>query len=363
MLINTECRSISTTASTAVFQFVLRGKLAGDWVQNLEHAWDTARSVLGAKELVVDLSGISEADEPGVALLSRMRQSGAVLTAAHPPQSESFLASLGVTTFRSHPKPHSRFGPPLPSPLLEQAIGSSGLLGYPASGLVILEEFPRIVILEFPVFHSIEKQVSSAFHTHIQIRYGIDLAVAVEQPRQSDFGEMAVPAAFQLAKQLRQAPRKIAAELVEEIGSIPGVSATWKGLAMEFTSTFAWTARLVERPSRCGDTQGATASGEKIIVESTPRRDPTRRRPYRPPAQRGARRHLRPHATRLRLPRRGAELHRRSLAYSGGRRRRAASTTWKTKRSAMCARCSKIPPFGFDYFCWDLRPGSHLQLL
>jgi len=75
------------------------------------------------------------------------------------------------------------------------------------------------------VFHSIEKQVSSAFRTHIQIRYGIDLAVAIEQPRQSDFGEMAVPAAFQLARQLRQAPKKIAAELVSEVGPIPGVAA------------------------------------------------------------------------------------------------------------------------------------------
>src|SRR5205823_12510685 len=77
----------------------------------------------------------------------------------------------------------------------------------------------------FPVFHSIEKQVSSAFRAHIQVRYGIDLAVNVEQPRQSDFGEMAVPAAFQLARQLRQAPKKIAAELVEEMGAIPGVVA------------------------------------------------------------------------------------------------------------------------------------------
>ena len=75
------------------------------------------------------------------------------------------------------------------------------------------------------MFHSIEKQVSAAFHTHVQIRYGIDLAVSIEQPRQSDFGEMAIPAAFQLAKQLRQAPKKIAAELAAEIGPIPGVAA------------------------------------------------------------------------------------------------------------------------------------------
>ncbi len=85
----------------AVFQFVLKGQLAGDWVQNLEHAWDTARSILGAKDLVVDLSEISDADESGVALLARMRQAGARLTAARPPKSEHFLASVGVITPRS----------------------------------------------------------------------------------------------------------------------------------------------------------------------------------------------------------------------------------------------------------------------
>ena len=75
------------------------------------------------------------------------------------------------------------------------------------------------------MFHSIEKQVADAFHAHILVRYGVDLSVAIEQPRQSDFGEIAVPAAFQLAKQLRQAPKRIAAELVAEIGPIPGVAA------------------------------------------------------------------------------------------------------------------------------------------
>jgi len=44
-------------------------------------------------------------------------------------------------------------------------------------------------------------------------------------PKQSGFGEIALPAAFQLAKQLRQPPRQIAAEMVGEMGSIPGVAA------------------------------------------------------------------------------------------------------------------------------------------
>ena len=117
------------------------------------------------------------------------------------------------------------------------------------------------------MFHSIEKQVSSAFHTHIQIRYGIDLPVAIEQPRQSEFGEMAVPAAFQLAKQLRQAPKKIAAELVAEIGPIAGVS------AMEVAGNGYINIRLDRgvygNALLRGETVGASKSGEKIIVEHT----------------------------------------------------------------------------------------------
>lgn len=87
---------------SAVFQFVLKGKLIGEWVPHLEHAWDTARSILAGKELVVDLSGMTGADSMGVALLSRMRESGARLTAAAiRPESEAFLTVLGVSAPRS----------------------------------------------------------------------------------------------------------------------------------------------------------------------------------------------------------------------------------------------------------------------
>ena len=65
------------------------------------------------------------------------------------------------------------------------------------------------------MFHILEKRVQEAFQNHINVRYGIDLPIAIEQPKQAEFGELALPAAFQLAKQLRQAPKKIAAELVE----------------------------------------------------------------------------------------------------------------------------------------------------
>jgi len=76
-----------------------------------------------------------------------------------------------------------------------------------------------------PVFREIEQQVQRQFQLHIAARYGVDLAVITEQPKQSDFGELALPVAFQLAKLLKQAPRKIAADLIEEIGPVKGISA------------------------------------------------------------------------------------------------------------------------------------------
>jgi arginyl-tRNA synthetase len=116
------------------------------------------------------------------------------------------------------------------------------------------------------VFHSIEKQVADAFHAHIQVRYGVDLTVAIEQPRQSDFGEIAVPAAFQLAKLLRQPPKKIAAELAAEIGPIPGVA------AIEVAGNGYINIRL-DRAAYADLLRGIEAyvesSGGKIIVEHT----------------------------------------------------------------------------------------------
>src|ERR1017187_3775283 len=117
------------------------------------------------------------------------------------------------------------------------------------------------------MFHSIEQHVSSAFRAHILVRYGLDLAVAVEQPRQSDFGELAVPVAFQLAKQLKQAPKKIAAELIDGIGPIHGVAACEIAGSGYINIRFdrgAYAIGLMRDPSDAGDPPPAA---EKIIVE------------------------------------------------------------------------------------------------
>jgi len=120
------------------------------------------------------------------------------------------------------------------------------------------------------VFHSIERQVAAAFRAQIQARYGRHLPVTVEQPRQSEFGEMAVPAAFQLAKQLRQAPKKIAAELVADLGPIEGVAAlevAGNGYINIRLDRGAYGAALLR-----GETEAPRPAGNidgKIIVEHT----------------------------------------------------------------------------------------------
>jgi len=53
--------------------------------------------------------------------------------------------------------------------------------------------------------------------------YGLEIAnIVVEQPPKIEFGEYALPLAFELAKRLRKAPRKIAEEIVAGVGAIPG---------------------------------------------------------------------------------------------------------------------------------------------
>ena len=124
------------------------------------------------------------------------------------------------------------------------------------------------------MFHSIEQQVARVFRDHIQARYGVDLPLAVELPRQSEFGEMAVPAAFQLARQLRQAPRKIAAELVDEIGPIAGVASmeiAGNGYINLRLDRGAFGASLLRgEPGEPGEPgRGLQVEPGKIIVEHT----------------------------------------------------------------------------------------------
>jgi arginyl-tRNA synthetase len=78
---------------------------------------------------------------------------------------------------------------------------------------------------------------------------------------------MAVPAAFQLAKQLRQAPRKIAAELAAEIGPIEGVAAV-EVAGNGYVNIRLDRGALGEALLR-GESSEAALVGDKVIVEHT----------------------------------------------------------------------------------------------
>ncbi len=88
------------------FRFQLAGELAGPWVTDLEHAWQTASSIMRGKQLVLDLSDLTGADVPGVQLIKRMLGSGARLVSAEPPASLDLLRSFGVpVAFTPRPQP------------------------------------------------------------------------------------------------------------------------------------------------------------------------------------------------------------------------------------------------------------------
>src|SRR5438105_7405220 len=60
---------------------------------------------------------------------------------------------------------------------------------------------------------------------HVRSRYGIESMPPLEQPKQASFGELAIPVAFHLARQLKQAPKAIATQMIADLGAIEGVSA------------------------------------------------------------------------------------------------------------------------------------------
>src|SRR5258707_533977 len=75
------------------------------------------------------------------------------------------------------------------------------------------------------MFHLLEKRIAEAFSARIESLYGIAGPAQTEQPKHSSFGEIALPAAFQLARQLKKAPKAIAQELSDGVGRIEGVAA------------------------------------------------------------------------------------------------------------------------------------------
>jgi len=77
--------------------------------------------------------------------------------------------------------------------------------------------------IEGLLYRSLERRLVSAVRDFLRRTYDLDLPrIVVEQPPKVELGEYAMPLAFELAKKLRKAPRKIAEEIVGGIGPIDG---------------------------------------------------------------------------------------------------------------------------------------------
>ncbi len=75
------------------------------------------------------------------------------------------------------------------------------------------------------MFTHLEAETGRALAAYLLEKYGLTAPVVTEQPKDPSFGELALPAAFALAKQLRKAPKMIAEELAAPLRALPGIAA------------------------------------------------------------------------------------------------------------------------------------------
>jgi arginyl-tRNA synthetase len=73
------------------------------------------------------------------------------------------------------------------------------------------------------LYRYLERRLVEHLREFLRRTYALENAnIVVEQPPKIEFGEYALPLAFELARKLRKAPRKIAEEIVAGVGVIPG---------------------------------------------------------------------------------------------------------------------------------------------
>ncbi len=110
--------------------------------------------------------------------------------------------------------------------------------------------------------------IRACFRDFLERQYRLTgVEIPVEKPPRLEFGDLALPFPFQLAKVLRKAPPLIAKEVVEKIGTLPGVGRLearggYVNLFLDrprfFQTAWEWTRSPLPPPD-----------GDKIIVEHT----------------------------------------------------------------------------------------------
>ncbi len=118
-----------------------------------------------------------------------------------------------------------------------------------------------------PVHATIRSVLARTLSSRFEIAPADQPSIVIETPPNRALGDLAIPVAFELARRLRKAPRVIAREIADAIGSIDGVAridAAPNGYLNFYLDRSAWLQRWLA-PTRTS----ATTSDGKVIVEHT----------------------------------------------------------------------------------------------
>lgn len=117
------------------------------------------------------------------------------------------------------------------------------------------------------VFTHLEAEIARALGRYLTEKYALTVPVVTEQPKEAAFGELALPVAFALARQLRKPPKAIAEELASGLRGLAGVA------AVEVAGAGYLNVRFDRGAYADGLLRGAPATARgadgKVIVEHT----------------------------------------------------------------------------------------------
>ena len=119
------------------------------------------------------------------------------------------------------------------------------------------------------MFDEIATKIATRIQEQLTIKFKSQVRVSLEQPKQNSFGELAIPVAFQLARELKRPPKQIAEELAREIEHLPEIASleiAGNGYINVRLARGAYAASLLHA---AGEETSGAARAEKIIVEHT----------------------------------------------------------------------------------------------
>lgn len=120
------------------------------------------------------------------------------------------------------------------------------------------------------MYLALTNQLREALAAHIREKYGVQMVIALSRPPRIELGEAASPVCFELAKQLKKAPRLIAQEIANSFARVEGIArleVAGGGYLNAYLDRGAFWKSAVEE--RSGAARAGGGEQKKIIVEHT----------------------------------------------------------------------------------------------